>query len=167
MKKRVYGSVLVAALLLGIAFVVAGARGQKELGMARDAVARYQSVHVAREDGYRQLFECVSHPTEGAMGMYYIRPDRFDSELDLAEPEGLVYEAQANGRLRLVAVDYAIPAAAGLQSWPATFLGQTLPFKTTVGVHPIDPYYGLRVWLWKDNPSGAFADWNPNLVCPG
>ncbi len=166
MKKRVYGSLLLAVLLLGVAAAVVVARDRGDLGIARDATARYQSLDVAVEDGYQQLFECISDPTEGAMGIHYIRPDLFDGDLELTKPEGLVYEPLPNGQLRLVAVEYVIPAAAGLRSWPATFLGQTLQFKTTVGTHPVDPGYGLHVWLWKRNPSGTFADWNPNVLCP-
>jgi hypothetical protein len=25
--------------------------------------------------------------------------------------------------------------------------------------------WALHVWLWKHNPSGLFADWNPNVSC--
>jgi hypothetical protein len=25
--------------------------------------------------------------------------------------------------------------------------------------------WALHVWLWKHNPSGMFADWNPNVTC--
>jgi hypothetical protein len=25
--------------------------------------------------------------------------------------------------------------------------------------------WGLHVWLWKDNPNGIFADWNPVVTC--
>ena len=27
-------------------------------------------------------------------------------------------------------------------------------------------YYDLHVWLWKKNPSGMFARWNPTVTCP-
>ena len=27
------------------------------------------------------------------------------------------------------------------------------------------PFYELHVWAWKNNPSGTFADWNPNVSC--
>ena len=25
--------------------------------------------------------------------------------------------------------------------------------------------WGLHAWVWKDNPSGMFADWNPRVTC--
>jgi len=24
----------------------------------------------------------------------------------------------------------------------------------------------LHVWIWRENPSGMFADWNPTVHCP-
>ena len=27
-------------------------------------------------------------------------------------------------------------------------------------------YYSLHVWLWKHNPAGTFAMFNPNVMCP-
>ena len=28
-----------------------------------------------------------------------------------------------------------------------------------------DSFYELHVWAWKDNPNGAFADWNTSVSC--
>jgi len=35
----------------------------------------------------------------------------------------------------------------------------------------LKPYADLRIWsihmwIWKENPSGLFADWNPRVQCP-
>jgi hypothetical protein len=166
MKVRIYGSLIVALLLLGVGVVAAVAQDEGDLGIARKASARYQRFDVAIEDGYELLFECISNPTEGAMGFHYIRPDRFDGELVLTEPEAVLYELLPNGKQRLVAIEYVIPAAAWSGSEPPTFLGQTLKYKTTVGSHDVEPYWEVHVWLWKHNPSGMFADWNPEVSCP-
>jgi hypothetical protein len=33
--------------------------------------------------------------------------------------------------------------------------------------HPVLPLWVLHTWLWKDNPAGVFADWNPAVrPCP-
>ena len=29
------------------------------------------------------------------------------------------------------------------------------------------PFYELHVWAWRDNPNGAFVDWNPRVSCEG
>jgi hypothetical protein len=32
---------------------------------------------------------------------------------------------------------------------------------------PFDPgkFWYLHVWVWTDNPSGMFADWDPDVKC--
>ena len=30
----------------------------------------------------------------------------------------------------------------------------------------LDAYYSLHAWLYKSNPIGTFAPWNPNVSCP-
>ncbi len=33
--------------------------------------------------------------------------------------------------------------------------------------HPSLPLWVLHAWVWKDNPAGVFADWNPAVrMCP-
>jgi hypothetical protein len=31
--------------------------------------------------------------------------------------------------------------------------------------HMFEPHYDLHVWLFRDNPSGEFAPFNPNVSC--
>ena len=26
-------------------------------------------------------------------------------------------------------------------------------------------FYTLHVWAWKENPTGTFVNWNPNISC--
>jgi hypothetical protein len=26
-------------------------------------------------------------------------------------------------------------------------------------------FYSLHAWVWKHNPAGTFAMWNPNVTC--
>jgi hypothetical protein len=43
-----------------------------------------------------------------------------------------------------------------------TFGGQAFD----VGGTPVPvPHWSLHVWLWKDNPSGQFAAFNPDVSC--
>jgi len=165
MRKLIYTSVLSLVVVLALTVPIVWASVESDLGAARRASAKYQEFDRALEDGFQLLFECISNPTEGAMGFHYIRPDRFDGTLKLTEPEAVLYEQQPSGRMRLVAIEYVIPASAWTASEPPTFLGQTFKYKTTVGPHDVDPYYELHVWLWKNNPSGVFADWNPRVSC--
>ncbi len=165
MKKRVYLSILLVALLVVAVVAILVATGKSDLDVAREATERYQRMDLVLADGFTPLFECISDPAAGAMGVHYIQSDRFDSRLELSEPEALVFEPQADGRRELVAIEYIIPATAWSGSEPPTFLGQTLQYKTMVGPHEVDPYYELHAWVWADNPSGMFADWNPEASC--
>jgi hypothetical protein len=31
---------------------------------------------------------------------------------------------------------------------------------------PAPTHWSLHVWLWKDNPNGLFAAFNPDVSCP-
>jgi hypothetical protein len=165
--KKVYlvGISAAAAVLLIGAIAILVARNTGDLGTIRAATRTYRDIEVAKADGYEQFFECIDKPSEGAMGVHYIMPSRFDDQLNLKEPEVLVYDVRPSGKAKLVAVEYVIPAAAWSGSEAPTFLGQELAYKTTMGPHELDPYYEVHVWAWQRNPSGRFADWNPRVTC--
>jgi hypothetical protein len=33
-------------------------------------------------------------------------------------------------------------------------------------LNPVLNWYVEHAWVWTENPSGLFADWNPNVSCP-
>lgn len=146
----------------------AGADG---LAAVRRATARYQRVDQALADGYGTVARsgCVEHPVDpetfGAMGDHYINLDRLldGGALDPAAPEVVLYEPQKNGRLRLVAVEYIVPFS--VEPRPAD--GGTAPELLGQTFHPSEPAGGwaLHAWVWKDNPTGMFKDWNPRVTC--
>jgi hypothetical protein len=72
----------------------------------------------------------------------------------------LLYEPDENGRLRLVGVEYIIPYSFhSRDAAPPVLFGQ--PFLQ------FDAFqvWGLHAWVWKHNPSGLFAPWNPLVSC--
>ena len=166
MKKKVYLGGLLAVLLLAAIPTLVQAAGIGDLAAIRRATARYHRLEVAEADGFEQLMDCISHPTEGAMGVHYIMFSRLDDQLNLEEPEVLVYDIDGNGEAKLAAVEYIIPADAWEGPEPPQFLGQELKYKTTMGPYPMPPYYEVHVWVWRNNPSGMYADWNPKVTCP-
>lgn len=102
---------------------------------------------------------CMSLPGVGAMGVHIGNMAHIDSTVSVAEPELLVYEPQKNGSLRLVAVEYIVPLAMWPSEDPPQLFGQTFHRNETFGL------WALHVWLWKHNPAGLFADWNPTVSC--
>ncbi|HKE85350.1 MAG TPA: hypothetical protein VKB50_16420 [Vicinamibacterales bacterium] len=134
----------------------------------RRATDRFRDVNAAIAAGYVQFQGCVSGQDEGAMGVHYSNFALFDAHLDVDNPEVLVYEPR-NGRLHLVATEYVTPAAA----WdPAhepfdkpQLMGHLFHFVAGPNRYAPDAIYELHVWAWKNNPRGAFADWNRTVSC--
>lgn len=156
------GFLVVCALLL---LSVGAASAADDLATIRSATAKYHQQQVAFAEGFQPVFECIDHPTDGAMGYHYGLFSRFDATLVLDQPEVLVYAPDKEGQQKLAAVEYIIPAAAWTASEPPTFLGKTLQRKNTVGPHTVDPYWELHVWVWRHNKTDMFADWNPQVSC--
>jgi hypothetical protein len=134
----------------------------------RQATERFRDVDQAIAEGYVQFQGCVSGPEEGAMGVHYSNFALFDDKVDVEHPEALVYEPR-NGRLHLVAAEYIAPA----EAWDSThdmfdkpqLMGQLFHFAAGPNRYGPTAFYELHVWAWKDNPHGAFADWNPRVSC--
>lgn len=140
-----------------------------DLARALLGTARFHSVQQAEAAGYAAASPCVASPA-GGMGIHYENAALMaDPALDPARPEVLVYEPKANGRLRLVALEYWLQDADGSLATsddrPSLF-GQ--PFDGPMPGHsPVMPvHYDLHVWLWQPNPSGFFSQWNPRVSCP-
>ncbi|MGD9996465.1 MAG: hypothetical protein AB7L17_13840 [Ilumatobacteraceae bacterium] len=129
------------------------------------ATAGFQDVSTAEQAGYDSSLEtlgCFQDPAKGGMGLHYIRQDLMDATLDPAEPEALVYELGLDGTpIGLVAHEYIVPVDAWTSRRPPKLFGVELHR------HPTLPLWVLHTWLWKDNPNGVFADWNPAVrQCP-
>jgi len=133
----------------------------------RQATERFRDVNDAIAAGYVQNLGCVSGPEEGAMGVHYVKPALFDDQLDVENPEALVYEPR-RGRLQLVAAEYITPAAAWHATHPGAqpdLMGHLFHYVPGPNRYGPDAFYELHVWAWKNNPHGAFADWNPAVSC--
>lgn len=143
-----------------------------DLAKLRELTARYRDIKKALKDGYRlgvhgQATGCLEHPTDGAMGYHYFRADRFDDvTINELKPEALVYHTGPDGKLVLGAVEWVVPKAA----WEAKYgAGAKPPEVYGHHLHVINPvlnWYVAHAWIWTENPSGTFEDWNPDVTCP-
>jgi hypothetical protein len=134
----------------------------KQLAALRRATARFHRFEAAREAGwFLQFTPCIVSPAgAGGMGFHYVNPDLMDFTQDVAAPEALLFEPDANGRLRLVAVEYLIPFSLhGPDESPPTLYG--LPYAPS----PAFEVWGLHAWVWKHNSSGMHAPFNPDVSC--
>ena len=153
---------------------------QQQLVLAMMATAQYHNESKALADGFISTFDCVEAPGLGAMGIHYINPFRMmDINVDLTQPEALLYLPQNDGTNRLVGMEYVVPALSNGAPWfggptnppptidnPAPVLfGQTFD-GPMAGHTPGQPWhYDLHVWAWRNNPSGLFFPFNPKLRC--
>ena len=146
-------------------------RGRTE--QVREATARYQSLSVAEANGYGLLKDaagiaCIDSPGIGAMGVHYVNGDLVGTaEINPLQPEVLVYEPDQDGQLHLVAVEYVTFQA----QWDAThkspprLFGQPFMLTPAGNRFGLPAFYSLHAWVWKQNPGGMFAMWNPDVHC--
>ena len=165
------------------------------LDQVRTATERFRDVKVALAEGYIRdpMDHCVVAPdigrpaSDGAMGVHYIRMDLIGvsgppnprvsgtgTHTDFTKPAILLYEPQANGSLELVGVENLVFknawAAAG-NTQPPTFQGVTWNSMEDDPTTPVDeghmftPHYDRHVWLYRENPNGLFAQFNPAVDC--
>lgn len=140
---------------------------RRELKKLREVTAPYRSVDAALADGFVAFSldpdnpntpTCFDSP-DGGMGVHYVR--NIDGIVDAKDPEAMVYEVKRNGKLKLVAVEYIVPDTEVDPDNPPELFGQEFH------PHSFLPVYILHVWVWKKNPSGTFADFNPRVgPCP-
>lgn len=170
-------------------------KSEPTLDQVRAATQKYQDVKVALAEGYIpdpsgmcETAEMTGRPAKlGAMGIHYFRPDllgitappnpRVDGKgtyTDFHHPAVLLYEPQADGSLKLIGVENLVFEkawrAAG-HTQPPSFHG--IPFDHMVDnpatkvdeAHGFMPHYDRHVWIFRDNPDGVFAQYNPNVTC--
>lgn len=145
------------------------AGAQVDLARAKAATARYNYEPFALADDYQRGNdgECVEVPGLGAMGIHYVNFDRFGA-MDITRPDVLLYVNGPGGRRQLVAVEYLqVDDDQDLTTdldRPSLF-GRSFD-GPMLGHGPEQPiHYDLHVWLWRSNPAGLFASFNPALSC--
>jgi len=171
------------------------ATGEPDLAAVRAATVRFQDVKVALAEGYIRdpgdmcdTAEMMGRPAKlGAMGVHFFRPDLLGisgppnprvsgsgTHTDFRKPGILIYEPQADGSLKLVAVEnlvFRLAWAEAGNTQPPTFHGvpydmmEDDPQTKVDEAHMFEPHYDRHVWLFRDNPNGVFAQYNPKVSC--
>jgi hypothetical protein len=137
--------------------------------LVRVYTQQFTNVNAATAANYQPLFGCVTGPDQGAMGVHYINLTLYaDGLIDSSKPEALIYEP-SNGALRLVGVEYIVDAATWSKNntSPPMLEGQAFQFVGSPNRYGLPAFYELHVWAWRDNPNGAFVDWNTKVTCEG
>ena len=124
-----------------------------ELQQAKIATAKYNDFNNALKDGYVDINVIVPE-----MGYHFLRMDNLNSTIEFDKPEILVYNKEENGRMKLLALEYAVPIALSPDGPPAGFTGTGdvwAVYKNTL--------WTLHAWVWEFNPAGVFSPTNPNI----
>ena len=190
MDKRLWISAQVAVLVGGCQ----SAPQDPTLDEVKSVAERYRDVKVAIAEGYTTDHKCVTAEMlgfpagMGAMGLHYVRrdvlglPDKpvgrvkgTGTHTDFRQPAMLVYEPQSDGSLQLVAVENLVFASAWHETAshkePPKFHGRTYPLlkddpATKVDeAHGWEPHYEQHLWVFRDNPNGAYSPFNPKVTC--
>ncbi len=168
---------------------------EPSLAAVKKATARFRDVRVALAEGYIRdpgnicdNAEMMGRPAElGAMGIHFFRPDMLGitappspkvngtgTHTDFNKPSILIYEPQQDGSLALVAVENLVFIKAWEQAGhtaPPSYQGvpwdrmEDNPATAIDEAHMFEPHYDRHVWLYRDNPKGIFAQFNPNVSC--
>jgi hypothetical protein len=165
---------------------------EPSLDTVRSMTERYSDVNVALAEGYVPDVACVYagmsglDPALGAMGVHYMRMDLLDIEeqeprvtgigrhTDFLQPAILLYEPQADGSMELVAIENVVFEIAWDSvgySEPPSYQGVPYDYmaddSTTEAdeAHMFAPHYERHIWLYRENPNGMFAEFNPSVTC--
>lgn len=133
-----------------------------QIAEVRTATAAFVSFSAAEEAGWNNdLSGCVEHPTDGGMGHHIARMEYIDGRVNHLEPQILLFVPDADGNMEFLGVEYIVPFAILSEDEEAPKL-----FGQAFHKNPNQEIWALHVWTQKANPSGMFADWNPDVSCP-
>ena len=96
----------------------------------------------------------------GGMGFHYGNVGEIDGSLHPDRPELLLFEPEADGSLRFVAVEFVVP-----YTFHARAAEPPVMFGRRFARNDRFQLWGLHVWVGRPNPSGLFASWNPRVDC--
>jgi hypothetical protein len=133
----------------------------RDVERVRAATRSFRVLDSAVAAGYiRDVPNCLKHPEHGAMGFHHRNPTLADAKVEVERPEIILYGRTEKGDHELTGVEYIVPYRAHPREADApTVMGQKLKRSDDLKL------WYLHVWIWRDNPSGLFNDWNPSVGC--
>ena len=139
--------------------VVRASASASDFRELRAATARFHDIDQAAAAGWNTaVTPCMTSPA-GGQGIHFGNLLLIDGGVNLLMPELLMYEPRGNGTLHLVGVEYIVPFGLWTAASPPSLFGETFHRNEAAGL------WVLHVWIWKPNPAGMHADWNPNVSC--
>ena len=141
----------------------------------KDATRAYQTVKVAKADGYGKFKDadgiaCIDMPGEGGMGVHFVNGDLVgDGEVLADHPEALVYQPTDDG-MKLVALEYIVFRKAWRAEHPTgrpELYGEKFePDRQGQPLRHPAVLRAPRLGLEEEPVRDVRDDWNPRVTCP-
>jgi hypothetical protein len=169
MRKAISVAAIIGVIVVPAAFAITG--GSVKTSQA--VTDKFHRLSVAKADGYARLkdqqgISCIGQQGQGAMGIHYVNSKLVGNPaLDPRHPEAVIYEPDAHGTMRLVALEWVVIKSAwdAHHSSAPKLFGRQFQLTPSPNRFGLPPFYSLHAWVWKKNPSGRFAPWNPRVSC--
>jgi hypothetical protein len=146
------------------------------VAIARDATRKFRSDTEAKSAGYGVFRDvngiaCIAMHGMGVMGVHLVNGAVVGKPtINIRKPEALVYQTTKNGDRKLVALEYLVlrkdwEKVHGKDAPRPMRFGHRFDFTPKGNRFGLPPFYSLHAWIWKHNPAGTFAPFNPNSHC--
>jgi hypothetical protein len=138
------------------------------------STAKFHDIATAESDGYGLFHDvngiaCIHEPGMGGMGVHYVDGALIgDGKVAPSTPEAIVYAPGRDGTLRIAALEYIVIKSdwdATHSSRPQLYPGKPFDLTTAPNRYGLPTFYSQHVWVWKNNPAGLLAMWNPTVHC--
>ncbi len=172
--------IAIAVLAVGLATPSAASAEQHPTSSARltaqimRSTAKFHDIATAESDGYGLFHDvngiaCIQEPGMGGMGVHWVDAALIgDGKVIPSTPEAIVYAPDRDGTLRIAALEYIVIKSdwdATHSSPPQLYPGKPFDVTTAPNRYGLPTFYSQHVWVWKHNPAGLLAMWNPTVHC--
>jgi hypothetical protein len=138
------------------------------------STAKFHDIATAESDGYGLFHDvngiaCIDEPGMGGMGVHYVNAALIgDAKIVPSTPEAIVYAPDRHGTLRIAALEYIVIKSdwdAAHSNAPRLYRGRPFDVTAAPNRYGLPAFYSQHVWVWKHNPAGLLAMWNPTVHC--
>lgn len=171
--KVLAGAIAATILLAPVSGIAEGGSSSgslaNKLERLKFVTGTYHNESLALTAGFEAEPGCASSP-EGGMGFHYVNQSRIeDNAVHRDKPEMLLYGKRVGTERKLLGVEFwKVDEDQDLSTDDdrPTLYGRPFDGPMPGHVPGMPVHYDLHVWVWKTNPAGLFAPFNPLVTCP-
>ncbi|MFB6087838.1 MAG: hypothetical protein ABEJ85_04895 [Haloarculaceae archaeon] len=138
-----------------------GSNAAKRLRKHRESLSRFRDVTTAIDEGYRTAAQYV-RTDDGVLGIPLVKPSI--GKLDPERPQIVLYGLTDDNQYELFGLKWYVPAEK--RDGPPSLFGQSFDGPLSGKIWLVPEHYALHAWLFRDNPDGMFALYNPAIDPP-